>query len=204
MPENSEAELILPVFNENELTFAPTFTLFVTKALLPTPKFNELKLEAYMKFVEIVLAETLHAVSKLVLIEVIFVTPKVVIPATPRVPVLELLPNVASPATPRVPVLELLPNVASPAIPRVPVLELLPNVASPATPRVPVLEVIPKVAFPVTDTVPDPIVKLLADKELVETLHDVTKFVLIVPLLFMFCEVKILPKSSFPTNKLEK
>ena len=68
LPENSEAELILPVFNENELTFAPTFTLFVTKALLPTPKFNELKLEAYMKFVEIVLAETLHATIKLVLI----------------------------------------------------------------------------------------------------------------------------------------
>ncbi len=52
--------------------------------------------------------------------------------------------------------------------------------------------------------VPVPTVKLFADKELVETLQAVTKFVLIVPLLFMFCEVRTLPKSSFPTDKLLK
>ena len=52
--------------------------------------------------------------------------------------------------------------------------------------------------------VPVPTVKLLADKELVETLDAVTKLVLIVPLLFMFCEVRILPKSSLPTDRLLK
>ena len=58
----------MPVFKENELTLAPTLTLFVTKALLPTPKFNELKLEAYMKLVDIVLVEILPPYRKLVLI----------------------------------------------------------------------------------------------------------------------------------------
>ena len=81
------------MFIENELTFAPTFTLFVTKALLPTPKFNELKLEAYIKFVEIELAEILLAVSRLVLI----VPPLLKLPALHMFCDVRTLPNSSFP-----------------------------------------------------------------------------------------------------------
>ena len=59
--------VILPVLSDNELTFAPTFILLVTKALLQIPILKVLKLEAKAKFVEILFVEILHAVIKLVL-----------------------------------------------------------------------------------------------------------------------------------------
>ena len=52
--------------------------------------------------------------------------------------------------------------------------------------------------------IPEPTIKLLVDIELVETLQAVTKLVLIVPVLFMFWEVRTLPKSSFPTYRFVK
>ena len=65
--ENNEAELILPVFSDNELIFEPTFILFVIKALLHIPILNVLIFEPNKKIVEIELAEILLAVIKLVL-----------------------------------------------------------------------------------------------------------------------------------------
>ena len=57
---------------------------------------------------------------------------------------------------------------------------------------------------------PEPTIKLFVDIELVEILLAVSRFVLIVPpllklpILQIFCDVRTLPNSSFPTNKLEK
>ena len=57
---------------------------------------------------------------------------------------------------------------------------------------------------PANVIIPEPTIKLLVDKELVEILLAVSRFVLIVPVLFMFCEVRTLPKSSFPTYTFVK
>ena len=82
----------------------------------------------------------------------VFVVPRVVVPATPRVPVLEEFTKVAKPTTPRVP-----------PIPTLPV-----NNELPLTPRVAVLT--------------EPVL-------------------LILPVLLIFTEVRMLPKSSLPTKR---
>jgi hypothetical protein len=192
-PENNEAELILPVFIDNELTFAPTFILLVINALLPTPRFNVLKLEAYIKLVEIELTEILLATIKLVLIvPLLFMFCEVRTLPKSSLPTDKLLkkPELA-------PILILLKLLIKPKVVERLLTEIL-------------LATIKLVLIVFTDRVPPslmipvPTIKLLVDIELVETLDAVTKLVLIVPLLLMFCEFRTLPKSSLPTDKLLK